>query len=141
MMWMGACKHQDTSSRIPYTWGVAAKRSTLKASERRIVNAAAAEVYKRLSREIGTKLERGELIVLTAGSGKPALAVKTALDKGTPLLARAIDVFGSKQVAIRWFHRRNPALRMNTPLDAVISARGRKELEAILGRIEQGVIS
>src|SRR5206468_12282170 len=117
------------------------KRSTLKASERRIVNAAAAEVYKRLSREIGTKLERGELIVLTSGSGKPALAVKTALDKGTPLLARAIDVFGSKQVAIRWFHRRNPALRMNTPLDASISARGRKELEAILGRIEQGVIS
>jgi putative toxin-antitoxin system antitoxin component (TIGR02293 family) len=57
------------------------------------------------------------------------------------MLARAIEVFGSKQIANRWFRKPNPALKKKAPLEVVTSARGRKEVEAILGRIEQGVIS
>ena len=112
----------------------ATQHPPLKAAERRIADA----VYKRLSREIRTKLGKGELIFVPAagGIGKTALALV-----GAPMLARAIEVFGSKQVASRWFQRPNPALKRKAPLDVVTSARGRKKVEAILGRIEQGVIS
>ena len=104
----------------------------LKAAERRIADA----VYKRLSREIGAKLSKGELILAPGRAG----VGKTARVAG-PTLARAVEVFGSKQVATRWLCRPNPALKLKAPLDVITSARGRKEVEAILGRIEQGVIS
>lgn len=111
----------------------AKQKPLLKAAERRIADA----VYERLSREIRTKISRGELILVEAkGSGKTPLTLARA-----PMLARAMEAFDSKQIATRWFQKPNPALKMKTPLEVVNSAPGRKKVEAILARIEQGVIS
>lgn len=105
---------------------MAVKQATLKAAERRIADAVTKEVYERLSQELGVRPHR-------------RIAVDPAAVE--PMLARAIEVFGSRQVAARWFQRPNPALKMKAPSDVIASARGRKQVDAILGRIEHGVIS
>jgi Protein of unknown function (DUF2384) len=109
---------------------VAAKVAGLKAAERRIADAVTEEVYKRISRYFGKNLRKG---VGVESAGSEPMRAKA--------IATAIEVFGSRQVVIRWFQRPNPALKMKTPSDAIASARGRKQVDAILGRIEHGVIS
>ena len=66
---------------------------------------------------------------------------KMKLKKNAPIVARAIEVFGSQHVATLWMSQPNPALRMKTPIQAIASIKGRGEVERILGRIENGVIS
>jgi len=56
------------------------------------------------------------------------------------ITARAGEVFASRRKALRWLRSPNPALGGLSPLDAAETSEGRREVEAILGRIEYGVI-
>ena len=56
------------------------------------------------------------------------------------VLLRALEVFGDSLRALKWMREVNPALN-DTPLHAIQSDEGRREVLNILGRIEYGVIS
>jgi len=56
-------------------------------------------------------------------------------------LLRALEVFGDSQRALKWMREVNPALKNDTPLHAIQTDEGRREVLNILGRIEYGVIS
>lgn len=55
--------------------------------------------------------------------------------------ARAVDVLGSNEKAERWLKKPNPALGHEVPLRILDTDVGARQVEAILGRIEQGVFS
>lgn len=57
------------------------------------------------------------------------------------VLLRALEVFGDSQRALKWMREVNPALNNDTPLHAIQTDEGRREVLNILGRIEYGVIS
>lgn len=57
------------------------------------------------------------------------------------VLLRALEVFGDSQRALKWMREVNPALKNDTPLHAIQTDEGRREVLNILGRIEYGVIS
>jgi putative toxin-antitoxin system antitoxin component (TIGR02293 family) len=57
------------------------------------------------------------------------------------VLLRALEVFGDSQRALKWMRESNPALKDDTPLHAIQTDEGRREVLNILGRIEYGVIS
>jgi hypothetical protein len=57
------------------------------------------------------------------------------------VLLRALEVFGNSQRALKWMREVNPALKNDTPLRAIQTDEGRREVLNILGRIEYGVIS
>jgi len=57
------------------------------------------------------------------------------------VLLRALEVFGDSERALKWMREANPALNNDTPLHAIQTDEGRKEVLDILGRIEYGVIS
>jgi putative toxin-antitoxin system antitoxin component (TIGR02293 family) len=59
----------------------------------------------------------------------------------TPVLTRAIEVFGNSEKATRWMERPNRALGQKTPIEMLGTEEGRKEVEELLGRIEYGVYS
>ncbi len=61
------------------------------------------------------------------------------LDAIVSVTARAMEVLGSRENALRWLRTPMPALRGETPLSVLDSASGIHEVENILGRIEQGV--
>ncbi len=84
--------------------------------------------------------ELGRMKLAQRGRSEPSHS-EAALEESAPILARAIEVFGSSEVAIHWMRQPNPALRMKTPLEAIAASKWRSEVLAILGRIEHGVIS
>ena len=53
--------------------------------------------------------------------------------------ARAIEVFGAREKAIRWLRTPLPSLSDRTPLSMLNTADGIEQVEDVLGRIEQGV--
>jgi putative toxin-antitoxin system antitoxin component (TIGR02293 family) len=57
------------------------------------------------------------------------------------LFARAREVFGSDENTRRWFNSRILALGRKTPLEYAQTEPGAREVENILGRIEDGVFS
>lgn len=57
------------------------------------------------------------------------------------LFRRAVEVLESEAGAVHWFKSRIQALGWATPLSYVRTAVGLRELENILGRIENGVYS
>lgn len=59
----------------------------------------------------------------------------------TLVLMRALEVFGDSENAERWMREANPALDNRTPVSALQTPDGRREVTNILGRIEHGVIS
>ena len=59
----------------------------------------------------------------------------------TLLFEKAVDVLGSGDVARRWVKSPKEALGGKTPLDYADTEPGAREVEELLGRIEQGVFS
>jgi uncharacterized protein (DUF2384 family) len=57
------------------------------------------------------------------------------------VLLRALEVFGDSERALMWLREANPAVNNDTPLHAIQTDDGRKEVLNILGRIEFGVNS
>lgn len=57
------------------------------------------------------------------------------------ILARAEEVLGDQAKAARWFSRPNRALGGDSPLSLLDTDAGTQEVEAVLGRIEDGVYS
>ncbi len=55
------------------------------------------------------------------------------------VIARAIEVFGTRDKAIVWLRTPLPALSHKTPLSVLDTASGAEQVEDVLGRIEQGV--
>jgi len=55
--------------------------------------------------------------------------------------ARACDVLGEREKALRWLDTPNRALGGRRPLDLLDDGLGAKQVEKILGRIETGVYS
>ncbi|MEP6540032.1 MAG: MbcA/ParS/Xre antitoxin family protein [Bryobacteraceae bacterium] len=68
-------------------------------------------------------------------------ATNTAHAAESTVLLRALEVFGDSERALKWMREANPALKNHTPLHAIQTDDGRKEVLNILGRIEYGVIS
>lgn len=56
-------------------------------------------------------------------------------------LARAADVLGSEVAARRWLESPLTALGGRTPLDALATAQGERDVGRVLGRLEHGVYS
>ena len=55
------------------------------------------------------------------------------------LLVKAIELFGSKEEAERWFDTPAPALDRRRPIELMTSSVGARMVEQLLGRIEYGV--
>jgi putative toxin-antitoxin system antitoxin component (TIGR02293 family) len=55
------------------------------------------------------------------------------------LVARAVEVLGSRPQALAWLRTPLTGLNGLTPLQAMAGAEGRQEVEDVLGRIEHGV--
>ena len=53
--------------------------------------------------------------------------------------ARAIEVLGSPEKALRWLRTPLPALNDRTPLALLETSEGIEQVGLVLGRIEQGV--
>jgi putative toxin-antitoxin system antitoxin component (TIGR02293 family) len=61
------------------------------------------------------------------------------LDGIVTVTARAIEIFGTREKAIRWLRTPLPSLSDRTPLSMLNTADGIEHIEDVLGRIEQGV--
>lgn len=57
------------------------------------------------------------------------------------VLVRAREVFGESERALQWMRESNPALNGETPIRAIRTEDGQREVLDILGRIQHGVIS
>ena len=57
------------------------------------------------------------------------------------IIARAIDVFGSREKAASWLDRPNRALGGEKPLSLLDTEIGAGQIEDVLGRMEHGVFS
>jgi len=62
-------------------------------------------------------------------------------DRITRIFNKAVDVFGSPQIALDWMHERLLALDNRTPLEFCNTEEGAQEVEQLLGRIEHGIFS
>ena len=73
---------------------------------------------------------------------------KSAVRKLTPstprdeagVLARAVEVIGGKDEAVRWMGTPVQALDYATPASLMGSRKGRQTVIAVLGRLEHGVL-
>ncbi len=57
------------------------------------------------------------------------------------IVARTIDILGSRDKASRWLRKKNRALADQAPLELLDTDAGTRQVEAVLGRIEHGVVS
>jgi putative toxin-antitoxin system antitoxin component (TIGR02293 family) len=55
------------------------------------------------------------------------------------VVARAVEVLGSRPKALAWLRTPVGGLDGQTPLEAMAAPEGRRQVEDILGRIEHGV--
>ncbi len=63
------------------------------------------------------------------------------VDLSSRLIARAEDVFGSREKADLWLKEPNRALELQTPHSLLETDEGAKQVEDIFIRIEHGVFS
>lgn len=70
-----------------------------------------------------------------------ASTLASVQENQSPVLLRALEVFGDSDRALAWMREQNPALNNETPLHAIQTEEGRVGVLNILGRIEHGVIS
>ncbi len=61
------------------------------------------------------------------------------LDSIVTVTARAIEVFGSGEKAIRWLQTPLASLSDRAPLSMLNTRNGIEQIEEVLGRIEQGI--
>ena len=59
----------------------------------------------------------------------------------TNIFKRAVEVFGDPALARDWMHERLIALGGRTPLEFCQTEEGAREVENLLGRIEDGIFS
>jgi hypothetical protein len=97
---------------------------------------AAVEVY-RSRRFAGEVVPRDG----TKGAVSVARMHEGAHEIESTVLLRALEVFGDSERALKWMREANPALNSDTPLHAIQTDEGRRQVLNILGRIEYGVIS
>jgi putative toxin-antitoxin system antitoxin component (TIGR02293 family) len=64
-----------------------------------------------------------------------------AHESESPIMMRALEVFGDSVRAIEWMRESNPALKDEPPIRVIQTEDGRREVLNILGRIQHGVIS
>ena len=64
-----------------------------------------------------------------------------ALEVESPILMRALEVFGDSERALEWMRESNPALKNEPPIRVMHTEAGRRDVLDILGRIQHGVIS
>ncbi len=82
-----------------------------------------------------------EHLIVTRRSMLAARTPEGEHELESTVLLRALEVFGDSQRALKWMREVNPALKNDTPLHAIQTNEGRREVLNILGRIEYGVIS
>ena len=70
---------------------------------------------------------------------QPADTHTVDLDGIVSITARAIEVLGNREKALRWLRTPLPFLCDRTPLSMLDTAEGIEHVEGVLGRIEQGV--
>jgi putative toxin-antitoxin system antitoxin component (TIGR02293 family) len=61
------------------------------------------------------------------------------LDDIVSIAARAVEVFGTRDKAMRWLGGSVPSLGYRTPLSLLTTPRGMAEVEDTLGAIEHGI--
>ena len=67
------------------------------------------------------------------------MADKEPFDLDTAVLAKAVEVFGSKEEAELWLRRPAMALNGERPIDLLRSPDGKLLVQVLLGRLEHGV--
>ena len=81
----------------------------------------------------GQKMDMFRLAASGDRTGEP-----TSIKDVVSLSARATEVFGSREKAMRWLETEVPSLDNRTPLSLITSAEGMAEVEDVLGAIEHG---
>jgi putative toxin-antitoxin system antitoxin component (TIGR02293 family) len=71
--------------------------------------------------------------------GDPAPAQAHAIQPVVRVVARAVEVLGTSEKALRWINNPVPSLNYRTPLSMLDSPEGLMSVEDALGRIEHGV--
>jgi putative toxin-antitoxin system antitoxin component (TIGR02293 family) len=59
----------------------------------------------------------------------------------TRILAHAEQALGTREQAVQWLHRSNPALNHEIPLHLLDTDIGAEQVDQVLGRLEHGVFS
>jgi putative toxin-antitoxin system antitoxin component (TIGR02293 family) len=111
--------------------GLPASRLEEAASEFGVGLLEMAETLQLARRTVTRRLAQNER--LTPGESEKVLRVNR-------LLRMARDVFESDEAAHAWFRHRLRVLGGKTPLELCSTEPGGKEVEAVLGRIEHGVV-
>lgn len=65
--------------------------------------------------------------------------ISVDLDVLVTVVARAIEVFGTRDKAVDWLRTPLPALSHRTPISIMNTSAGVEQIEDVLGRIEHGV--
>jgi hypothetical protein len=81
-----------------------------------------------------------EVSLLNPDTGeKRTLIVSVGTDSIVEVTARAIEVFGSREKAIRWLRTPVRALGNQTPISMLGSHEGLTRVQDVLGQVEHGV--
>ncbi|HEY3742215.1 MAG TPA: MbcA/ParS/Xre antitoxin family protein [Bryobacteraceae bacterium] len=67
------------------------------------------------------------------------LQIRVDLDVIVTVVARAIEVFGTRDKAIDWLRTPLPALSHRTPISIMNTTTGVEQIQDVLGRIEHGI--
>lgn len=99
----------------------------------------------RRAKSPGGRVTAAPLRPLTPGSRPRGNAVKAIAAKYSPkymtaVHARAVEVIGSEERALRWLGSPIPALDYATPVSLLTSEEGRDAVLDVLGRLEHGVL-
>ena len=104
------------------------------------------EADPKLSADLELYLARALVLRhLSTSTASPGWAFTSMLlsvpivDRLVDLTARAIEVLGDKERALRWLKTPVPALGDQTPLSLLGTEGGAERVEDVLGQIEQGV--
>ncbi len=106
---------------------------------------------ERMAHVLGAPLNRIAALVGISGrtlarrrrerEGRLDVAASDRLLRLAQVLARAEDVLGAEEKAVRWLCAPNRALDGAAPLDLMDTDFGTRSVEAVLGRIEHGLVS
>ena len=86
-----------------------------------------------------TTEDKNEIQRMIAETVAAAALTSEAADCIVDLTARAIEVLGNREKALRWLKSPVRALGDKTPLSLLTSAEGVTQVQDVLGRIEHGV--
>ena len=124
------------------------KRHRLISTGHRVMQGAASGSAS--GRNGGTRRGEGERLILSAPQFAPAMSLRVNLleepDTETnasreiaSVSARATEVFGSREKAMRWLYTPLSSFGNRTPISLISTTNGPAELEDTLGAIEHGI--